>query len=107
TWCEACKVELVEFEDQLRPYLANKDFQTAFVSLDKDPSKAVAWFQSNLKEPETYLKSLYIDPEFQAADTLAVDSFPMTLVIDQAGKVVHVQKGFVEGEGTTEKLVKV
>jgi thiol-disulfide isomerase/thioredoxin len=107
TWCEACKVELVEFEDYLRPYLNEDAFQVAFVSLDKEPAKAVEWFQSNMKEPDTYMKHLYVDPSFAAADVLAVDSFPMTLVIGKDGKVVYVQKGFKEGEGTTEKLIKV
>ena len=107
TWCEACKVELVEMEDMFRPYFAEDNFQMAFVSLDKNPEKAAQWFKDNLKDPNGLLKHLYIDPKFQAADKLEVDSFPMTFVIDQNGKVVHIQKGFKEGEGSTEEIAKI
>ncbi len=107
TWCAACKVELVEMEEQLKPYLTDQDFQVAFVSLDKDPSKAAEWFQGNLKSPDLFLKHLYSDAAFEAADKLKVDSFPMTLVIGKDGKVAHVQRGFKEGEDSTARLVKV
>ena len=107
TWCAACKVELIEMEEQLKPYLTDKDFQVAFVSLDKDPAKASEWFQANLKEPDLFLKHLYSDAAFEAADALKVDSFPMTLIIGKDGKIAHMQKGFKEGEDSTAKLVKV
>ena len=107
TWCAACKVELVEMEDIFRPLRAEANFQTAFVSLDKDPKKAAEWLESHMKEPQEVMKSLYVDPAFEAAETLSVDSFPMTFVIDQQGKVVHVQRGFEEGEGSTEQIAAI
>lgn len=107
TWCAACKVELLEMETELKPLTANKDFQMAFVSLDKEPAKAAEWFQSNLKEPDLFLKNLYIDAAFENADKLSVDSFPMTFVIGKDGKIVHVERGFKEGEGSTEKMAKM
>jgi thiol-disulfide isomerase/thioredoxin len=107
TWCAACKVELVEMEDQLKPLLGEKDLNVAFVSLDKDPAKAVEWFQGNLKDPDLFLRHLYADAAFEVADKLKVDAFPMTIVIDRDGKIVHVQRGFKEGEGSTEQIVKL
>jgi cytochrome c biogenesis protein CcmG, thiol:disulfide interchange protein DsbE len=107
TWCAACKVELIEMEDAFKPLVGEADFQTAFVSLDKEPEKAVEWFQANLKEPARFLKDLYIDATFETADKLQVDSFPMTLIIGRDGKVAYVQKGFKEGEGSTEVLAKL
>jgi thiol-disulfide isomerase/thioredoxin len=107
TWCAACKVELLEMEEKLAARLGDKDFEVAFVSLDKEPEKASEWFKSHLKAPEKMLPHLYSDAAFELADKLGVDSFPMTIIIGKDGKVAHVQKGFTEGQGSTEKLVKV
>ena len=107
TWCAACKVELVEMEEQLKPLFAEKDVQVAFVSLDKDPEKAAEWFQGHLKDPKALLDHLYNDSKFEVADSLKVDSFPMTLIIGRDGKVAHVQHGFKEGEGSTANLAKL
>lgn len=89
TWCEACKVELKEMETVFAPLLKNKRFQFSFVTLDKNPQKAAQWVKENLKDSETYLGYLFKDPDFKVADELNVDSFPMTLIIDSSGKVVH------------------
>lgn len=107
TWCAACKVELVEMEDHLKTLFGEKDFQIAFVSLDKEPEKAADWMRSNLKTPDQFLTRLYDDPKFEVADKLTIDSFPMTLVIGRDGKVAHIQRGFKEGEGSTEALAKL
>ena len=106
TWCAACKVELKEMEEQFKAFSDEKDFHVAYVSLDKDPTKAVEWFNSNLKDPAQMLKSLYSDAAFQAAETLKVESFPMTFVIDKNGKVAKIHEGFKEGEKSTEEIAK-
>ena len=105
TWCEACKVEIAEMEQKFKPLAQDPKVQIAFVSLDKDSAQAKAWFQSHLKEPEFWLKRLYADPLFATADALKIDAFPMTLVVGPKGEVLHAQKGFKDGEGTTEALV--
>ena len=104
TWCKACKVELKEMEAQITPLLKDKDFRFAFVSLDKELSAAKAWVKDNLKSQE-FIACLQTDPEFKAAEVLGVDAFPMTLLVDQKGRVVKVQRGFEEGKGLTEGLV--
>jgi len=104
TWCEARKVEIREMEDQLKPLAVESKVQVAFVSLDKDPAQAKEWFRSQLKEPDFWLKRLYVDPEFAVADALKVDAFPMTLVVGPKGEILQVQKGFKPGEGSTEAL---
>jgi thiol-disulfide isomerase/thioredoxin len=106
TWCAACKVELIEMEDQFRPYLAEKDFQVAFVSLDKEPAKAIEWFQGNLKQPDELLNHLYLDGDFANADKLQVDSFPMTIVVGRDGKIAKVQRGYKEGDDSTKRIVE-
>jgi len=106
TWCAACKVELKEMEEQFKVFADDQDFHAAYVSLDKDPKKAVEWFGNNLKDPTQMLKSLYSDASFQSAEKLKVDSFPMTFVIDKSGKVAKIHEGFKEGENSTEDIVK-
>jgi peroxiredoxin len=106
TWCAACKVELKEMEEQFKAFSDEKDFHAAYVSLDKDPSKAIDWFSTNLKDPSNMLKSLYSDAKFEAAETLKVESFPMTFVIDKNGKIAKIHEGFKEGENSTEEIAK-
>jgi peroxiredoxin len=87
--------------------LGHKDLNVAFVSLDKERDKAVAWFKQNLTNPGAMLPRLYSDAQFKLAEKLEVDSFPLTLVIGRDGKIAYVQRGFKEGEGSTEKIVKL
>ena len=82
---------------------ANPRFQIAFVSLDKDPAKAVTWFGENLGT-SSFKDRLYKDPEFKAAEILGIDSFPMTLVVNAKGQVIKVQRGFEKSKGLTESL---
>ncbi len=105
TWCDACKVELKEMAGELKNLPADR--QVVFVSLDKDPKKAKEYFSKELKADQPMLSSLFYDARFQMADTLGVESFPMTLVVDGAGKVIKVQDGFKPGTGSTEALFEV
>lgn len=107
TWCAACKVELVEMEEQFARLRQEKDVQFAFVSLDKDAKEAEAWFKGNLKDASAMLKDLFVDSQFQVADKLAVDAFPLTIIVGKDGKVLHVQRGFKEGEGSTQELAHI
>jgi hypothetical protein len=50
------------------------------------------------------VEHLFYDDSFKLADSLGVDSFPMTLVVDASGKVIKKQSGFKEGSGSTEAL---
>jgi len=107
TWCEACKIELAEFETKFKPLVANSDFQVTLVSLDKDPAKAKDWFKSNIRDQAMFERTSLVDPEFQIADQLAVDAFPMTFVVGRDGKVAHIQRGYKPELKQTEELVKI
>jgi thiol-disulfide isomerase/thioredoxin len=110
TWCEACKVEIAEMKSVFKPLLQKSDFNLAFVSLDKEPSKAVEWFKDNIvkksagDDTTNWMDKLFIDPEFTTADQLGIDAFPMTLVIDRTGKITKIQRGFTPGTQSTESL---
>lgn len=105
TWCASCKDELAEMEQLFKPLFTHKDLNVAFVALDKDPNKAKQWMQKNLKDADALLAKLYRDEQFQIAEKLAIDSFPLTLIIDRSGKVAFVQRGFTPGTGSTKKIV--
>lgn len=102
TWCDSCKVELKEMSSELRNLPADK--QVIFVSLDKEPKKAKDYFSKEFAANSAMQSGLFYDSSFQMADSLGVESFPMTLVVDGAGKVVKVQDGFKPGTGSTEAL---
>lgn len=103
-WCEACKIELVEMESAFSTLFKDKDFQFLFVSLDKNPAEAVTWVKQNIKNPDMFLSYLYQDPEFKVAGAWDVDSFPMTFVINKDGKIAKIQRGFKQGDASTEKI---
>ena len=107
TWCAACKVEIKEMEADFKSLEANPKFQMAYVALDKDPKKAYEWFKANTKNPSIMMTHLFKDPTFDAANTLEVDSFPMTVIIGPDLKILKIQRGFEEGKGSTMVLKQV
>lgn len=107
TWCDACKVELKEMNKDFEPLYKRDDVVVGYVSLDKEPAKAREYLTAAFGNDAPVSKNLAHDETFKAADTLGVDSFPMTLVIDKTGKVLKVQRGFKDGEGSTTALLKL
>lgn len=106
TWCDACKVELKEMNTEFAALHDRKDVVVGYVSLDKDPEKAKRYLLEAFGADSAVAQRVGHDATFAAADQLGLDSFPMTLVIDKAGKVVKIQRGFKVGEGSTAALLK-
>ena len=102
TWCDACKVELREMEKELSKVA--KTSQVVFVSLDKDPVKAQDWMAAEFKGSSEMSKNLFHDGAFAMAEALGIESFPMTLIVDETGKVIKIQDGFKDGQGSTSVL---
>lgn len=110
TWCEACKVELSEMEKNLLPITSGpgrSKLDLKFVSLDKEPAKAQAWFKQNTTATEVMLGNLYSDAGFELAEKLEADSFPMTVVIGKDGKIIHVERGFKAGQAGSDQVKKI
>lgn len=107
TWCDACKVELKEMNQDFAPLYSRPDVVVGYVSLDKEPAKAREYLMSAFGADANVTKNLAHDETFKAADTLGVDSFPMTLVVDKNGKIVKIQRGFKDGEGSTQAMLKL
>ena len=93
-------------EEKFAPLFKEKAANFAFVSLDKKTPNAVDWFTGNLRDPKHLLKYLYADSNFDIAERLELDTFPMTFVIGRDGKVVHIQRGYKEGEPSTDVIVE-
>jgi peroxiredoxin len=106
TWCQACKVELKEMSTEFASLHARKDVGIHYISLDKEPQKAKAYLEETFGKDSDMVKHLGLDSSFAAADSLSIDSFPMTVILDKNGKVVKVQRGFKEGEASTKNLAK-
>lgn len=106
TWCEACKVELKEMNADFAPLHERKDAVVGYISLDKDPEKAKKYLEETFGASGAVTQHLGHDASFAAADQLGVDSFPMTIVLDKAGKIVKIQRGFKAGEGSTAAILK-
>lgn len=102
TWCDACKVELKEMASELKTL--GSSHQVVFVSLDKETEKARKYFDTEFKGSKDMSQSLFHDAAFKLADSLGVESFPMTLVVDADGKVLKIQDGFKPGSGSTTAL---
>jgi thiol-disulfide isomerase/thioredoxin len=102
TWCDACKVELKEMESEVTKLGADR--QVVFVSLDKEPKKAKEYFTKEFKSGPAMVGRLFYDSNFAMAEALGVESFPMTLVVDEKGKVIKIQDGFKPGSKSTEAL---
>ena len=80
------------------------EHKVVFVSLDKDAAKAKDYMSKEFKGSPAMMSGFHSDEAFKLADALGLESFPVTLVVDQAGKVVKVQEGFKEGNGSTAAL---
>lgn len=106
TWCESCKVELVEMQQEFDGLFSRNDVLIRFVSLDKDPKKAIEYMTQKFGAGSNMLKALAFDSNFKVADTLGLDAFPFTIVLNKSGTVVKVHKGFKEGQGSTKAIAK-
>lgn len=107
TWCDACKVELKEMSKEFAPLYERSDVVVRYVSLDKDPTKAKSYLEEEFGKSGAVTSRIAYDSNFEAADKLGIDSFPMTLVLDKNSKVVKIQRGFKPGEASTAELLKV
>lgn len=91
TWCGPCAEEiphLNELHESLDPY----DFELLGINLDEDQSKAV-YLASKLKVNFPVL----FDTEKDVSKSFAIKAMPTTIIIDRAGKIRYVNRGFKKG----------
>lgn len=87
SWCAPCRKELRLLQDWTKGLDASRARVLA-VSIDRDPRKA----EKFVKETGLELPFYHDGPE-GLAKSLDIPALPCTVVLDRAGKVVHVAEG--------------
>ena len=91
TWCGPCAEEiphLNELHDSLDPY----DFELLGINIDEDQSKAIHL----AKKLEVNFPVLF-DEDKNVSRSFDIKAMPTTIIIDRAGKIRHVNKGYKKG----------
>jgi len=96
TWCNACKLELKEFDKEF----TGKKVNLILVNLDSDSAVGEKWLKDNYRGDYIFIA----DPTYKMAEEMKITSFPTTFIVDGAGQVLYTQKGF--DEKSTAKLLK-
>ncbi len=91
TWCGPCTEEiphLNELHESLDPY----DFELLGINIDEDQSKAM-YLAKKLKVNFPVL----FDEDKNVSRSFDIKAMPTTIIIDRAGKIRHVNKGYKKG----------
>jgi thiol-disulfide isomerase/thioredoxin len=105
SWCHPCGEEMPVLT-RIAKENAGKDLQVFFVNLGEEDATVQAWLQ---KHPEIS-GTVLMDPYAQTTKVYGVDALPRTIIIDPAGTVRYIERGFeTEGYYTeiSEALKKV
>ena len=91
TWCGPCAEEiphLNELHESLDPY----DFELLGINLDEDQSKAI-----HLAKKLDVNFPVLFDEDKSVSKSFDIKAMPTTIIIDRAGKIRHVNKGYKTG----------
>jgi len=91
TWCGPCAEEiphLNELHESLDPY----DFELLGINLDEDQSKAM-----HLAKKLDVNFPVLFDADKDVSKSFDIKAMPTTIIIDRAGKIRHVNRGFKKG----------
>jgi peroxiredoxin len=92
TWCEPCKKSFPKLQELYVKYKAS-GLEIAAISVDDDKNGVAAFAKTyGAKFPIAW------DKDHKVANLYKPESMPTTLVIDKHGTIVHVHKGYHEGE---------
>jgi peroxiredoxin len=92
SWCGPCAKSLPAI-DKLRQEFAPRDFQVVAVNLDRNPAVAAKFLK---QRPVGYPSAT--DPKGSLPAAFGVEAMPTSFLIDRAGVVRHVQRGFRESD---------
>jgi Peroxiredoxin len=91
TWCGPCAKEiphLNELHESFDPY----DFELLGINLDEDQSKAI-----HLANKLDVNFPVLFDSAKEVSKSFDIKAMPTTIIIDRAGKIRHVNRGFKKG----------
>lgn len=95
SWCDPCKSEMPEFDEQYATY--GNDIQFLMVNMT-DGSRETLKTAKKYIETEGFSFPVYYDTEMEAAMTYQVYSLPTTYFLDEKGYVVAEAKGELDKE---------
>lgn len=91
TWCGPCTEEiphLNKLHEAFDPY----DFELLGINLDEDQSKAI-----HLAKKLDVNFPVLFDENKDVSKSFDIKAMPTTIIIDRAGKIRHVNRGFKKG----------
>ena len=94
SWCPPCKAELPDFEEAYHKYKGKVKFM--MVNLTNFGSETKAKAEAFLAQSE-YSVPVYFDTKNSAANAYNVQAIPMTLFIDENGKLVRSYNQMISG----------
>jgi peroxiredoxin len=92
SWCAPCVVALPAL-DELRREFPAADFQVLAVNVDRDPTDARRFLA---RHAVGYPSAS--DPEGRIPERFGVETMPTSFLIDRAGKIHYVHRGFRRGD---------
>lgn len=92
SWCTPCLKSLPEFE-KLQTSFANQDVVVLAINLDEDPKSAEKFIN---KLNVTY--DILADNTGQIPEAFGVSTMPSSYIIDKAGVIQYVHKGYKAGD---------
>jgi thiol-disulfide isomerase/thioredoxin len=95
TWCEACMVEMPSII-KLRNQYHDKGFEVVPVNVDENPDavlpRTIKRFGMNF--------TVYTDAEGKLGELFDIHAIPLTLILDQTGKILFIENGERDWNGT-------
>jgi thiol-disulfide isomerase/thioredoxin len=92
SWCAPCRLSF-RFMKAMNAGFSSRDFAIVTVNVDHDRAAAEAFLRQN--GPGL---TMILDPKGERASTFHVETMPTSLIIDRAGRVRYVHKGYIDGD---------
>ena len=101
SWCGPCTQELPKL-NELKDLHGDDGFELLAINIDDEPDKAIK-LMKKLGVDMTVL----FDEDKQVSKQYQIDAMPMTIILDRAGNVRYIHRGYKESYlGLYEKQIK-
>jgi len=95
TWCKPCIKELRNLNDLLDDWI--EDYNVELVAVSVDDSRNSARVKP-FSDGQGWDFDILLDPNGELQRDLNVTNPPVTLLVDQNGKIVYTHTGYLEGD---------
>jgi len=94
SWCVSC-AEALPFLDRLERELGDRGLRVVGINVDEERADALAFIA---RHPVGF--ALAADPSGSCPRRFGVEAMPAAYLVDRAGRIRHVQRGFRSGEAS-------